>query len=261
MIDLAGLGGVAYRLHERLRARRLARENAAVFDGPAADGLPLPPAQLMVLVGGDTNPAAFLNGGGAVIVAMRTLLHGTGAELSGCRSILDFGCGCGRVMRHFRSAETTALRGTDYNQQLIEWCRKNLSFASFDVNRLEPPLDYATGTFDLVYAFSIFTHFSAALQSAWLAELARVLAPGGHLFLTVHGASFRDALTADERSQFDAGELVVRHARMAGSNMCTAFHPIACLDRLAAPYLERVAHAPALLGQDAVLLRRTHVAS
>jgi len=256
------LEGAAFRLHELLKARRLARDARAQFLAPAADGLPLPPPSHIVLVGGDTNVPAFLAGGVAVVDAMREMLAGAGANLAECRSILDFGCGCGRVMRQLRAeAAGRKLRGTDYNERLIAWCRENLAFAQFDVNNLNPPLAYASGEFDLIYAFSVFTHLPQRLQVAWMRELARTLRPGGHLFITVHGDTFVEALDADERSTFAAGDLVVRHARNAGSNLCTAFHPRAYLQRLAAPDLEIVAHASARLGQDALLLRKLHAAA
>lgn len=252
-----GLSGAAFRAHEFITARRLARDSHAAFRAPAPDGLPLPPPAHMVLVGGDTNAEAFFAGGAAVVDALREMLAAAGADLKQTRSVLDFGCGCGRVLRHLRPlAAGSQLRGTDYNPRLIGWCREHLPFARFDINALQPPLGYADGAFDLVYAFSVFTHLPAALQTAWIAELTRVLATGGHLFLTVHGESFRDVLDAHEQRAFDAGELVVRHARNAGSNLCTAFHPRAYLQAIAAPGLVIVGHAPARLGQDAVLLRK-----
>ena len=216
----------------------------------------------MVLVGGETNVQAFLAGGAAVVDAMREMLSGVGANLAECRSILDFGCGCGRVIRHLRTqADQCRLHGTDYNERLIAWSREHLAFAQFDVNNLNPPLAYSSGEFDLIYAFSVFTHLPQALQGAWMRELARTLRHGGHLFLTVHGDTFVDALDVDERAAFAAGELVVRHARNAGSNLCSAFHPRVYLQRLAAPELEIVAHASARLGQDALLLRKVGTAS
>ncbi|HZP65884.1 MAG TPA: class I SAM-dependent methyltransferase [Rudaea sp.] len=258
LLERLHLSGAAFRVHEFVKTRRLARTAGGAFAAPAADGLPLPPPALMVLVGGETTPAAFLDGGAAVVAAMREMLHAAGTDLERCRAVLDFGCGCGRVMRHLAPlAPAVRLDGTDYNPRLIEWSRRHLPFAAFDVNALAPPLRHAASAFDLAYAFSVFTHLPANLQEAWLRELARVIAPGGHLFLTVHGASFRDTLDVEERARFDAGELVVRHARNAGSNLCTAFHPASYLARVAAPEFTIVGHAPARLGQDAVLLRRS----
>ncbi|UXI70103.1 class I SAM-dependent methyltransferase [Tahibacter amnicola] len=255
-VERAGLLGVAFRVHEYLKAREARRRHPAAFRGLAADGLPMPPAGHLVLVGGETNAEAFLQGGAHTAQTIRSVLAAHGADIGQFRAILDFGCGCGRVMRHWQSLPgRVELHGTDYNAALIEWSRKNLPFGRFHINSLAPPLSHADGSFDLVYAFSVFTHLTAALQVAWIAELTRVLAPGGYLFITVHGESFRNQLSVDEARQFDAGDLVVRHAGMAGSNLCAAFHPLPYLRRMAGE-LEVIDHRPALLGQDVVLLRK-----
>jgi SAM-dependent methyltransferase len=47
-----------------------------------------------------------------------------------------------------------------------------------------PPLDLATESFDVVYATSIFTHYTWDEESEWLNELWRVLRPGGLLLAT-----------------------------------------------------------------------------
>ncbi len=47
-------------------------------------------------------------------------------------------------------------------------------------------------TFDLVYAYSVFSHLSAPLADAWVHEFARVLKPGGILIVTSRGRSFID---------------------------------------------------------------------
>ena len=58
------------------------------------------------------------------------------------------------------------------------------------------------------YTFSVFTHLSEALQVSWLAELSRVLKPGGYLLLTTVGAPFADAfLPPRQREQFRSGKI------------------------------------------------------
>jgi hypothetical protein len=52
-----------------------------------------------------------------------------------------------------------------------------------------------------------------------------VLRPGGRLLLTTHGNSYLPRLDPDERARFEAGELVVRWGEVAGSNLCSAYHP------------------------------------
>jgi SAM-dependent methyltransferase len=138
--------------------------------------------------------------------------------------ILDFGCGCGRVLRHFADSGVE-VHGTDLNPKLVAWCRRRLRFATFASNGLCPPLAYDDGRFGLVYALSVFTHLPETLQDAWMQELRRVLRPGGHLLLTTHGEHYLEELTEDERRRFQAGALVLRRDDRPGSNVCGAYHP------------------------------------
>ncbi len=141
-------------------------------------------------------------------------------------SILDWGCGPARVLRHMPGLLPAAtFYGTDYNPATIAWCSKTFSNIYFHSNDLMPRLVYEKGMFDLVYGISIFTHLSEEAHEAWIGELGRILKPGGILLITLHGASFRDKLTGDEQLLFDRGELVVRGNVKEGHRTFTAFHP------------------------------------
>jgi hypothetical protein len=66
------------------------------------------------------------------------------------------------------------------------------------------------GSLEIIYAYSIFTHFKEKLHRLWLSELHRLLQPEGLLILTVHGEtilrrcrgeeSVRKALCVESRS-------------------------------------------------------------
>ena len=62
--------------------------------------------------------------------------------------------------------------------------------------------------------------------------------------MTTHGERYRPRLSASERERFDAGELVVRRAEAAGSNLCAAFHPRAYVQETLAGQLEAVEFVP-----------------
>ena len=104
------------------------------------------------------------------------------------QALLDWGCGCGRLTRHavdvFPQAEIT---GTDIDGEAIAWMRANMPRGRYETTGTEPPLPFADRSFDLVIASSVFTHLARVHQQAWLAELRRVLRPGGILLATSHG--------------------------------------------------------------------------
>ena len=190
-------------------------------------GIPLPPGDLIYLVSGHRSASRFLRRGLVANKTIRGVLKRNGVEIEHCSAILDFGCGVGRIMRHWNALQHPALHGTDYNPKLVEWCKKNLSFAEFQVNTLSDGLPYGPETFDFIYAFSVFTHLSEPLQFFWMNELSRVLRPGGHIYFTTHGDYFFPQLSVEEKEKFLSGQLVVRAAKESGSNRCATYHPAA----------------------------------
>jgi SAM-dependent methyltransferase len=111
-----------------------------------------------------------------------------GQELTDFERILDFGCGCGRVVRHLsKLAETSSLHGCDVDAEAVVWSSTHLPFARFTRNEGWPPTSYDDGMFDLVVNHSVFTHLPEDYQDAWLAELQRIVRPGGILVLSVSG--------------------------------------------------------------------------
>lgn len=104
------------------------------------------------------------------------------------KRILDFGCGAGRTLRHFAAeAETAELWGADIDEPSIEWMQRNLcpplqawrSAAS-------PPIGLEHGSFDLIFAVSVFTHLTDN-SLPWLLELHQLLKPDGLLIATYMG--------------------------------------------------------------------------
>jgi len=247
MLARAGLMGPAFRAYEWLVALR--PSSVPVVEGP-----PLPPRRLMVRVAGTADPEWFLRSGRASYDAV--VAH---VPPDGLRSVLDFGCGCGRVTRYW-AGFPGAIAGSDVSPEAVAWCRSNLPFARFEVNDLAPPLRFADESFDLVYALSVFTHLTADLQLAWRDDLRRALRPGGHLLLTTHGRSYLPRLERRERAAFERGELVVRWGDVAGTNLCSAYHPERYLRETFADGFGFLALEPeGALGnptQDLVLLRK-----
>lgn len=63
------------------------------------------------------------------------------------------------------------------------------------------------------------------LARAWIADLRRIVKPGGLLLVTTLGDEYRDRLTRAELERYDRGEPVVQRAGVEGTNMCAAFYP------------------------------------
>jgi SAM-dependent methyltransferase len=111
-----------------------------------------------------------------------------GRALDSFEAILDFGCGCGRMLLWMEELGLKrALQGTDIDAEAIEWCREHVPYAEVTVNSADPPLECPDGAFDLVVGHSVFTHLDEPRQDAWLGELRRVTSPGGFLVLSTHG--------------------------------------------------------------------------
>jgi SAM-dependent methyltransferase len=250
-----GLLRLAYRAYETAGALR-ARGRPAAAD----DGLPVPPPAQIVPVAGTADPEWFLESGRLAAAGIRGALERAGTPLDELGSILDFGCGCGRVTRRWADLNGTAVHGSDANERAVAWCRRNLPFARFETNGLAPPLAFGDESFDLVYALSVLTHLPEELQLRWAGELRRVLRPGGLLLLSTHGESYRERLHAAERTRFDAGRLVVRWAEGAGTNLCSAFHPRAYVEGTLAAGLDLLEFSPEGAAgnphQDLYLLRK-----
>lgn len=228
---------------------------------PAEPGteLPLPPEVLRLMVAGTGDPGWFVTAGRRAAESLAVLLARNGIDIEKLESVLDFGCGCGRVIRHLTHLPA-ALYGCDSNPVGVEWCAEHLTAAHFAVNALHTALEYDADSFDLVYALSVFTHLPLELQMHGMRELRRVLKPGGVLVLSLHGDALCGKLTRAERTDYRAGRLVVRGGELAGTNHCATFHPPAFVRNVLAEGFEVLDHvregAKGNPPQDAWVLRK-----
>lgn len=185
----------------------------------------VPPGRLLYSVTTTRDVSHFIESGQASASALRRALLRVARPIESMNDVLDFGCGCGRVLRQWGRVDRVQLHGCDYNAAGPSWLSANLPWVSTRVNKLEPPLPYADASFDFVYALSVFTHFPVPLQTAWMRELHRVIRPGGLLAITTMGATFAQRLSLEERRRFGAGQEVTRDEALAGTNLCAAYHP------------------------------------
>jgi 2-polyprenyl-3-methyl-5-hydroxy-6-metoxy-1,4-benzoquinol methylase len=200
--------------------------NAGYRLAGAYDHLPIPPARLIKLVTASPEIGWFLQSGRMAVDSMKYALRRNKLYLEDFKAILDFGCGCGRVIRSLCSLQGPRIYGVDYNPDLIVWCQRYLgNYGEFQTNHPLPPVDFPENKFDLIYALSVLTHLPEESQHSWMDEFARLLSRGGILILSLHGRSRINVLDWADQQRFLAGELVVTREQMAGTNECAAYHP------------------------------------
>ena len=149
---------------------------------------PLPPTHLTERVTGAASPVDFVRSGVVDATCVHDALAAAGFDFERPGRVLDFGCGCGRLMRVMaRHAHVLELHGVDVDAEAVAFCRSAFDFAQFAEVPASPPTAFAAASFDAIYSYSIFSHLSEREHLAWLDELARITAPGGLIVLTVGG--------------------------------------------------------------------------
>jgi len=170
------------------------------------------------------------------IYNMQTYLTKSGVELNRIKSVLDIGCGTGRLLvGWYLDNPDRHLFGCDINPSLVDWAGANLPDPMrFRQNGLLPPLPYQTGEFDLVYLVSVFTHLSLEAQKLWLSEIKRILAPNGILLATLHGDIYIQLSQPAKYNDFQQqGYLEVVHRNEdEGSNNYAAYHGLEFAEEL-----------------------------
>jgi len=160
-------------------------------------GSVLPPRELRWCGPEFKDDAFFLRSAEAEAERLRAMGCGPGSR------ILDVGCGYGRLpIGLLRVAPGVGYLGVDVHRGSIDWCRRYIerghpsfrfTWIDRENERYNPGggaigegfrLPAADGGIDVVYLYSVFSHLTEAHLRVYLAALARVLAPGGRVFLT-----------------------------------------------------------------------------
>lgn len=109
-------------------------------------------------------------------------LAGWFAPHAGSGAVLDVGCAYGFLLARFDDGRP--LCGCDVSEWAIRQAEARLPRGRFQVIGASDPLPYEDGRFDSVLCTDVLEHLVPARQDAVLAEVARVLAPGGRFFMT-----------------------------------------------------------------------------
>ena len=95
--------------------------------------------------------------------------------------VVDLGCGSGRALLWNRDWKAQAV-GIDISPFFAAESRKQVDLLLGDLRRLP----FADGTFTKGYSLDVLEHLSPDALRGMLAEAARVIAPGGELFVYTH---------------------------------------------------------------------------
>ncbi len=116
-----------------------------------------------------------------VEAAVRETLART--EVARGAAVLDVGCGTGVLLEALRARGGPGrLVGTDLSREMLRVAHARLAGAAGLCQASAEGLPFAGGSFDLVVSTNAFHYFRHA--EAALAEMRRVLRPGGRLVLT-----------------------------------------------------------------------------
>jgi len=113
--------------------------------------------------------------------------------------VLDFGCGTSRILRYLvEFLPGPQYYGSEVFQKNIEWGRSAFPEVTYLHHDNSSTIDMPDNSFDIIYAYSIFSHFEENIHRQWLSELCRLLKKSGLIILTVHGKTILDRCKYEE---------------------------------------------------------------
>jgi 2-polyprenyl-3-methyl-5-hydroxy-6-metoxy-1,4-benzoquinol methylase len=131
---------------------------------------------------------------------------------------LDFGCGWGRLLRLMtKYYPLTQLEGVDPWNKSIELCRECRIRNPLAISEYLPEtLGTLNNEFDLIYAFSVFTHLSPYAADTCLRTLHKYLKRSGVLIATIRPLEYWHSV--------DRSEMAIAHERNGYAYLPHNFH-------------------------------------
>lgn len=154
--------------------------------------------------------------------------------------ILEWGCGVARIIRHIpgKVHKDAVVSGVDINEKMIEWNLKNIPFVNFYKTNYQPPLPFPNDQFNLVYAFSVFTHIETEWQLKWIQEIHRIMQIGGVFLFSTHGKKYNFHLTENELNKLKNKGAVTKNYEKKGHRMMGTFNSYESFRKMIAPYFD-----------------------
>jgi len=161
-----------------------------VIDGVEFPGFP--PSDLQARFVGSSNEGA-LNEAFRFYQFVKRNAENAGAPLRPEQKLLDFGCGWGRYLRFFwKDIASENLHGCDVDPEALEVCRRTKVPGNLALITTDGRLPYPDAHFNVIMAYSVFTHLPEKSHLHWMEEIARVAAPGCIFCLTLEPRRFID---------------------------------------------------------------------
>ena len=124
---------------------------------------------------------------------------------------LDFGCGDGIMTAHVdKQLPHAKLFGLDPSSKSIDIAKQNHPKISFHKSS-GTTIDFEDNFFDLVFASCVFHHIDHALHETYLAEILRILRPGGAFVMMEHNPLNPLTLQSVWRNPMDKNAKLMSH--------------------------------------------------
>lgn len=200
--------------------RDAARANAAYRTAHASKAFPDP--RLVFEVAGHPYLESFDRSGAQHAALIAALITESSAPTQA--RVLEWGCGPARILAHLPALMPQAhFYGCDPDERGITFAQVAHPNVEFRPIAATPPTPYEDQTFDVIYGISVLTHLSETNAHAWVAELTRLIAPDGSVFVTSHGDEAAVSLDAEARRKYDAGAYVTATGAREGSRTFASY--------------------------------------
>jgi SAM-dependent methyltransferase len=167
----------------------------------ASLGLPTFPRDALVRRANYAELQAALTQASEIFQVIERMAGTHGRPLGPASTVLDYGCGWGRVARFFlRDVLAANLTGCDVDRDLVAACQKAMPDSNFITIEPHAPLPFADESFEVIYAVSVLSHLPADVHIQVVSRLARVLRRGGVLVATTLGPRFLGLMQGWARS-------------------------------------------------------------